>query len=172
MTLTDILTGLAKHNADAALIFSTEASEIAGGYHVTEVKAAQLTSIDCGGRLSHWTEASVQLLDGRFGSHMKVGKFQGILAQSLSVVEALRTAPVHVEFAPGNQGLRRYEIASVESDAASVTVRLREGRAQCKPAAGHGVAPVPDTKRRSETRCCGEPGGPAAPTQARLSPSP
>ena len=153
MTLTELLTRLRETDRDAALVFRADGAPISGGYHVTELKAAKITGIDCGGRISEWTEASLQLLDGHGGEHMKVGKFVGILEHSLKTVENLSDAPAHVEFALGNAGLRRYEMAEVGSDAAIAEVRLEETRAMCKPAE-YGIRRASDPKSPKQSRCC------------------
>lgn len=75
MKLNELLAHLKTTPSASALVFSTEDGDIGSGYHVTEFKHAKVTGIDCGGRVSEWVEASVQLLDGSGGSHMAVGKF-------------------------------------------------------------------------------------------------
>ncbi|MEM1048895.1 MAG: DUF6428 family protein [Pseudomonadota bacterium] len=134
MTLQDLLTALASLPSDASLIFETEAGPVAGGYHVTELKHATIKSIDCGARLSEWTEASLQVLDGRGGDAMTVGKFTGILVQSIRQVAGLGESPLHVEFAPKNVGMRIYQIGPPVVRDGQVVIRLTENRAQCKPA--------------------------------------
>ncbi|MEM8702045.1 MAG: DUF6428 family protein [Pseudomonadota bacterium] len=134
MTPNHLFTALKSLPADAPLIFETEAGPVAGGYHVTELKHATIKSIDCGARLSEWTEASLQVLDGQGGSAMTVGKFTGILAQSIRQVTGLGESPLHVEFAPKNVGMRIYQVASPEMQDGQIVIRLTENRAQCKPA--------------------------------------
>lgn len=134
--------------ADLPLVFQTEEGEIGKGYHVTELKLAQISSIDCGGRLASWTEAALQLLDGRGGGHMNVGKFAAILGQSVSRVKGLATSPLHVEFAHGNRGMRIYSLSTPLVREGFVSVGLGETRAICKPAQDHA--------QKTETGgCCG-----------------
>ncbi|MEM1399992.1 MAG: DUF6428 family protein [Pseudomonadota bacterium] len=137
------------------LVFETDEGPIGGGYHVTEWKHAKVTSIDCGARVSSWVETTLQLLDGGRGDPMTVEKFSGILATSIKEVDGLGASQMQVEFAPGNKGMRLYHPAEPQLDETAVTVRLTEGRAQCKPA----------TEAVSQGRavdCCGSQPGAAA----------
>ncbi len=142
--------------ADLPLVFQTGEGAVGDGYHVTELKLAQVTSIDCGGRVAAWTEAALQLLDGPGGSagdssgggYMKVGKFASILSQSVYRVRGLGDSPLHVEFAHGNAGLRIYDIAVPELRDGVVAIGLQESRAQCKPAVDHAA-------KMDAASCCG-----------------
>lgn len=149
MTLTDLAEMLKTLDANAPLVFSTPNAVIGGGYHVSELKALNITSIDCGGRTSQWREAALQLLDGSAGEHMKVGKFAGILKSSLRKVDGLSDAPVHVEFAPNNAGLRRFEIGSVQTIQNRVEIALSETKATCKPAFAFQSQP-----KQEAAKCC------------------
>ena len=120
--------------SEAPLIFRTEDGPIGAGYHVTEYKLAQVTGIDCGGRIANWTEAALQLLDGEGKDHMTVGKFGAILKQSISRVSGLGTAPLHAEFAHANRGKAIFQIETPEFTEGTVTIDLSEDRAHCKPA--------------------------------------
>ncbi|MEM6662332.1 MAG: DUF6428 family protein [Pseudomonadota bacterium] len=136
MTLTDLHAALSTMPEEAALIFRTDAGDISPGYHVTEFKHARVESIDCGGRTSAWTEAAMQVLDGNGGAdqgHMAVGKFAAILRKSLTGVPGLGDHDFHVEFAPGNVGMRTYLPAAPELGEGGVTVPLLESGAICKP---------------------------------------
>lgn len=148
MTPQSLLDGLQKMPADLPLVFQTGEGTIGAGYHVTEFKVAKVGSIDCGGRLASWTEAALQLLDGQGGSHMKVGKFNNILEQSIARLTGLGESPLQVEFAHKNQGMRIYDLAAPELSGRAVAVRLRDVRAHCKPALEHVAA-------TDKSGCCG-----------------
>ena len=134
--------------AELPLVFQTEKGEIGAGYHVTELKLAQVRSIDCGGRLASWSEAVLQLLDGQGVDHMKVGKFAAILSQSVSRVSGLGESLLHVEFAHENKGMRIYEVSRPVMHESLVCVALNEVRAHCKPALEHGA-------NTEASGCCG-----------------
>ncbi|MEM1232702.1 MAG: DUF6428 family protein [Pseudomonadota bacterium] len=134
MTLNDFLDALAPLPAEAALSFATSEGEIAGGYHVTEFKLARVESIDCGGRRSRFDEAYLQLLDGKGGERMAVGKFAAIAAKSRDAVPGLGEADLKVEFAHGNAGKSIFELGLPVGGPGGVTVALGGDAALCKPA--------------------------------------
>ena len=134
MILNDLIDDLSGLPDEAALVFESSGGPIAGGYHVTELKHATVTSIDCGTRVAEWTEAALQLLDGNGGEFMTVGTFRTILARSVGSVAGLGDAPLHVEFAPGNAGMRIWQLSAPELRDSRVTIELSEDRAHCKPA--------------------------------------
>lgn len=149
MTCNTLLETLLTLPGDAPLVFETPEGEIGNGYHVTEFKLAHVTGIDCGARLSNWSEATLQLLDGEGGGHMPAGKFAGILKQSIDRVSGLGDAPLQVEFAHGNKARQIYRLATPELSAGRVLVGLRDTRAHCKPALDRKAA------LGSAAGCCG-----------------
>lgn len=167
-TLASLAEVLETHAPDAPLIFATTEGEIGAGYHVTELKRAEIESIDCGGRVDRWRETHLQLLDGAGEAPMPVGRFLAIARQSVAAIDGLGAAPLRVEFAPANAGLRLHRIAGVEAKAGRVRVALAEERALCKPAAeagaacGGGAARVsgsggccaPSKKAETKAGCC------------------
>lgn len=134
MTLSEFLTALASYPTDAPLVFTTEEGAIGGGYHVTEFKLSDVTSIDCGATVSTWQEAAMQLLDVSGGHHMAVGKFAAIATQSMNAVPGLGDSTLSIEFAHGNRGKHIYQIGNPFSSEAQVTVPLSAEHAVCKPA--------------------------------------
>lgn len=163
MNLNDVIAALSDAPDTSPLVFTTAEGEVGAGYHVTELKLAQITGIDCAARVSKWTEASLQLLDGapldseEGRAHMPLGKFLGILRQSEWKVPGLGDAPLKVEFAHGNEGLRTFELGKPEITDDRVVIRLQGSHAVCKPAfawAGvRGLAKVRD-KVSGTWECC------------------
>jgi Family of unknown function (DUF6428) len=134
MTLDDLLRAMQSFPAGLPLVFITDDGPVGAGYHVTELKLANLVSIDCGARTSAWSESMLQLLDGQGRAHMPVGKFLGILKQSLRKVDGLGAAPAFVEFGHQNAGMQIFRLSKPEQDGGAVTLRLQPVRAHCKPA--------------------------------------
>ncbi len=126
---------MTEKDADRRLIFATIDGPIGAGYHVTELKLADVHSIDCGGNQSSWTEATMQLLDGYGDDHMTAGTFAGIADTSVAALPGLRDAPLSVEFAPRNEGLRIYQIGAIQRTEDSLIVGLQDRQALCKPSA-------------------------------------
>ncbi len=116
-----------------ALSFRLGDDDIGSGYHVTELKQASIKSIDCGGRTDAWDETVLQLLDGSGGTHMPVAKFVAIARKSDETLPGLATAPMFVEYAPDNQGLRRLKITGLAQHDDRAVIVLEEDRAACKP---------------------------------------
>lgn len=148
MTLNDLLDFLKAHDPQSPLVFKTQGGDIGSGYHVTELKRATVRSIDCGGRESSWIETSVQLLDGRGGSHMRVGKFIDILDRSVKQIDHLGDADARVEFSLGNDGLRLFEITRPQATDEGVSIRLNDASATCKILQARDFTSVANT-------CCG-----------------
>lgn len=147
MTINDFLQTLADKPTNAPVVFTTEQGEISGGYHVTELKLANITGIDCAARQTEWAEASVQLLDGGGGAHMEVGKLSNILGQSKRQVKGLGEADMHFEFAHNNAGLQRYTMQSAADVNGRIVIHLDTQRAVCKPAQ--------DCVPADDSGCCG-----------------
>ena len=167
MTPTTLLQRLAAIPANSPLIFRTDRGEISGGYHVTELKLADVRSIDCGARQSSWQELSIQLLDGGSGEHMAVGKFRNILSQSIKLVDGLGQAPMQVEFAHGNAGTQLFKPSEPQLHGDKVIVHLMDVRAVCKPSLDAASQQDGDALGCCETQsaddCCGAAAGsPAA----------
>ncbi|MDH3264443.1 MAG: DUF6428 family protein [Paracoccaceae bacterium] len=155
-TLSDLVGWLKSQDAARKLVFASAEGDIGAGFHVTELKHLRIDGIDCGARLASWTESLLQLLDGDGRQHMSVGTFARIAMQSVGKVPSLGEAPLFVEYAPKNNGLRRYRVASVEALEDRVQVHLSEDRALCKPAA-NGFAASPSgccDASSAKSTCC------------------
>ena len=145
MTLNDFLDALHDQPAEAPLVFITSEGPIGAGYHITELKSLDIKSIDCGGRTSDWTEVQIQLLDGAGRSHLSAGKSAKILEHSLKAIPDLAEGELSFEYAPGNNGLRRYIPTQPIWAEGHVEMRLTEDGAQCKAA----------TFSATTASCCG-----------------
>ncbi|MEL6296930.1 MAG: DUF6428 family protein [Pseudomonadota bacterium] len=152
MTLEQLL-GALQPSGEAALVFSADGVPIQAGYHVTEIKHAEIQSLDCGRGAHQWSELIVQLLDGAGGdrTHMPASKFVEIAQAGLAHVPGAQSADLKFEFASANGALHRYEIADVrrESDG-TVVVALQAERAQCK-AASRALARFTPTSARGQS---------------------
>src|SRR6476469_2947236 len=62
------------------LTFSYGGRPVRAGYHVTEVKAANFSALDCGANPEAWSEIFVQLWDvNEDRTHMPAAKFSAII---------------------------------------------------------------------------------------------
>ena len=144
---------LTEADASRRLIFATIEGPIGAGYHVTELKLADVSSIDCGANQTAWTEATLQLLDGYGEDHMTAGTFAGIADKSMTALPGLRDAPLSVEFAPKNEGLRIYQIGAIQRTDDTLIVGLQNRQALCKPSAAQ-VSGGADCCSPKASACC------------------
>lgn len=152
MTPETLLERLSDLPADLPLVFETPAGRIAGGYHVTELKAARVASVDCAARTSEWTDAVMQLLDGRGGAHMTAGKFRAILSHGVAHLPDFATSEIGVEFAHRNVGMRLHEVSAPRLRDGEIAIALTERSALCRPAYDWRLAAKAATARLA---CCG-----------------
>ncbi|MEM6385242.1 MAG: DUF6428 family protein [Pseudomonadota bacterium] len=133
MTFEELLEHMRGLPENSELIFKTDTAQIQGGYHITELRNSEATSIDCGGQTSTFTKGHLQLLDGYGGDHMTVRAFRSILETSLQNLPQLGGADILVEFSPGNNGLALWAPGVPTVSGAHVEMRLRPVGAVCKP---------------------------------------
>lgn len=156
MTLDDLEHVLLAVPEDKPVVFATDEGDVPGGYHLTELKHARVTSLDCAGRTEVWTELRVQLLDGSGGAHMTARRLRAILEKSVAHLPEASKAEILIEYAPGNSGLRLFELALPEAPQdARLVMRLNERHATCKPAAAFEQRRAPRTSEATGSRCCG-----------------
>ena len=114
------------------VLFEAEGDEIGRGYHLTELRLARISSIDCGGVMDARDEAQMQVLDAPGDAAMSAGKMAAILSRSAAEIDGLATAPLNVEFSPGNEGLGRYRLGAPRVGQGVVTLTLSAMGPECK----------------------------------------
>ena len=118
-----------------ALIFLYGGRPIAAGYHVTEVKAAQFGSLDCGANPETWRETIIQLWDvdepGR--THMPVAKFLAIMSRVADQVPFDEAARLTFEVGDSHSPMQIFGLGELSIDATAVRVSLEARPASCKP---------------------------------------
>lgn len=139
--------------ADLPVVYYTDSTAIGAGYHLTELKAARVSSIDCGGNIDHFPEVTMQLLDGQYGRHMNVQKLSRILQHSLKELPELNSSEVKVEFSPNNEGLQVFSLGEPDITDFEVRVPLIQMGAVCKPALAAGATFGPSSCKTQST-CC------------------
>jgi hypothetical protein len=135
LTMANLTEALLGQN-DKALVFTDDGRGIRPGYHVTEVKAGEFASLDCGANPETWRETVIQLWDipaeaGR--PPMTAGKF---LAITRKVAQAVRFDPqarLTFEVSDGVAAMQLFAAMAVETEGARVTVSLASRPASCKP---------------------------------------
>jgi hypothetical protein len=109
-------------------------------YHITEIKSAPITSVDCGGKMNSWTEIIVQLWEPSEKQTERAMK----AAKALSIIELVERslplnpmATVKIEFGNSEFDTRQMFPGDIQVHGDSLVVDLRPDQVQCK-AIGRG----------------------------------
>jgi hypothetical protein len=107
---------------------------VAASYHITEIKQAPVTSVDCGGKMNSWTEVVVQLWepDGEQPRPMKVRKALSIIELVENVMPLDAEAVVKIEFGNSAFDTRQLLPMTLFVEGEDLVVDLRPGTVQCK----------------------------------------
>jgi len=104
-------------------------------YHITEIKQASITSVDCGGVLNSWAEIIVQLWVPENGGQQRSMK----VSKALSIVSIVENrllldgnATVKIEFGNAAFDTRQMFPNDITLQGESLTVNLRPDAVQCK----------------------------------------
>ena len=104
-------------------------------YHITEIKQAPITSVDCGGKMNSWTEIIVQLWEPGVKQQERAMK----VAKALSIIELVeKSLPlnpngiVKIEFGNSQFDVRQMFPGEITSDGVNLIVDLRPDAVQCK----------------------------------------
>jgi len=104
-------------------------------YHITEIKQAPVTSVDCGGVMNEWTEVIIQLYEPenkRQLRAMKVKKALDIIALVEKALPLTADAIVKIEFGNELFDSRQLLPSALNTEGENLVVDLRPDRVQCK----------------------------------------
>jgi len=108
---------------------------IDASYHITEIKQAPITSVDCGGVLNRWTEIIIQLWEPENQQQLRAMKVK----KALSIVELVEkalpldeTAIVKIEFGNSTFDTRQLIPNEILIDNEDLIIDLRPDAVQCK----------------------------------------
>ncbi|RZL07886.1 MAG: hypothetical protein EOO89_22440 [Pedobacter sp.] len=113
---------------------------IDASYHITEIKQAPITSVDCGGKMNSWTEIIVQLYEPQVRDSERAMKVEKALSIIHLVETSLTLDPdgmVKIEFGNNDFDTRQMLPNNITSDGENLVVDLRADAVQCK-AIGRG----------------------------------
>lgn len=144
---------------DAPLVFSYDGNPVRAGYHVTEVKAAQFSALDCGANREAWEEIFVQLwdIDEDNRTHIPAGKFSAIIRKVSKYVQLEPTAKLTFEVSDGLRPMALYCASAPRFNAGSFEVSLAARSASCKPRdrwLAEGQAKSSCCGPTSASKCC------------------
>lgn len=122
-------------------------------YHITEIKQAAITSVDCGGVLNSWTEIIIQLWEpaGKSAERaMPVSKALGIVKVVESKLELNPLGTVKIEFGNSQFDTRQMYPAQITADGENLIVNLTPDFTQCKAINRGGSCGITE----AEAGCC------------------
>ena len=104
------------------------------GYHLTELKAASLDTVDCGGQANQWQETIVQLWvpANPDNDYMSAGKFLKIFDKVSSMIPLNFDAAIRVEYGDENVFPSTYNVRSVTHAEDVTRVLLQAPETTCK----------------------------------------
>jgi hypothetical protein len=116
-------------------------------YHITEIKMAEITSVDCGGNISGWKETIVQFVEYEKGLSIKPMQ----ISKALSIIQLVESkilidpeSTVKIEFGNNQKTVSQMIPESLEVQGDELTIRLVSDSTGCKPSlTGKGNACSP-----------------------------
>ena len=120
---------------DKPLLFADVAGHVVQrGYRLTEIKAANFDTIDCGGQANHWRETILQLWVPKDAerSYMTAAKFLKIFDKVSERVPLDSEAEIRVEYGDDNIFPSTYHVRSVMYARGGTCVQLEPPATTCK----------------------------------------
>jgi|GEM_PF-398536 len=105
------------------------------GYHVTEIKAVDLQTVDCGGVVGTWKETVVQLWRSDLEPdphYMSAGKFLKIVRAVVSNIALEQNSELRFEYGDDGQPALHYTVSRLEQTAEGLMVHLEWIGVRCK----------------------------------------
>ena len=123
-------------NPELDLQFQYAANKwVAPSYHITEIKQAPITSVDCGGVKNEWTEIIVQLMEPSNQQQLRAMKVRKALS-IIDIVEKVMpldiNGEVRIEFGNSEFDTRQLSPSEFMSDDENLIVNLSPVAVQCK----------------------------------------
>jgi hypothetical protein len=104
------------------------------GYHLTELKAASLDTVDCGGQANQWQETIVQLWvpANPDNDYMSADKFLKIFDKVRGMIPLNFDAAIRVEYGDENFFPSTYDVRSITHAEDVTRVQLQPPETTCK----------------------------------------
>ncbi|HJP64659.1 MAG TPA: DUF6428 family protein [Mucilaginibacter sp.] len=129
--------------------------KVAASYHITEIKQAPVTSVDCGGVMNAWTEIIVQLYEPKGGTQLRPMKTRKALSIIDVVEKKLRLNPagiVKIEFGNDSFDTRQMYPHQFITNDEELIIDLRPDTVQCKAIERGGSCGTPSEKQKTELK--------------------
>jgi hypothetical protein len=130
-----------------------EGKLVNAAYHITEIKQAPITSVDCGGVMNAWTEIIVQLWVPEAQDQqrsMKVKKALSIIDVVEKMLPLNPNGTVKIEFGNSEFDTRQMFPNGISVNGENLLIDLRPDAVQCKAISRGGSC---DTNDKGE-ECC------------------
>ena len=128
---------------------------IAPSYHITEIKQAPITSVDCGGVMNAWTEIIVQLYEPASASQLRPMKVRKALSIIDVVEKHLPLNPlgiVKIEFGNAAFDTRQMYPGDFIINDGEMIISLQPDSVQCKAIGRGGSCGTPAEKPKLELK--------------------
>jgi Family of unknown function (DUF6428) len=134
MNTQEFIASLRVHN-DTPLVFDYGQARVPAGYHVTEVKAVNYQTMDCGGKSDAWFETIVQLWNPEKNDKrefMSAKKFLSIFEKAASGVPVTSTAELKLEYGNDTMPAINYHVGNITLEEGNLVIKLEPPTVQCK----------------------------------------
>jgi hypothetical protein len=134
MTTKEFMSALRAAPDNELMFVDREGHAVHSGYHLTELKAASLETVDCGGKTNRWQETIVQLWvpENPYDDYMTAAKFLKIFDKVCGMIALDVDSEIRVEYGDRNFFPSTYHVRSVTSDDATMRVFLEPPGSTCK----------------------------------------
>ena len=152
-------TTLKQYNTYQLQFEFAENHRIQPSFHITEIKQANITSVDCGGKMSNWTEVIMQLWEPKTATldTMKVEKALSIIDLVEQTLLLNTNSPVKIEFGNDTFDTRQMHPHDFVINGNDIIIKLAADKTQCKAIDRGESCGTPEPKLKIaeiENGCC------------------
>ena len=134
MKTNEFISGLRRVPQNQLIFVDGNGHAVHAGYHLTELKAASLDTVDCGGQANQWQETIVQLwVPANPGNdYMTAAKFLRIFDKVGGMILLNSDAAIRVEYGDENFFQSTYDVRSITHAEDLTRVLLQAPETTCK----------------------------------------
>jgi len=155
MKTNEFVSELRRATANQLVFVDGHGHAVHPGYHLTELKAASLETVDCGGQTNQWQETIVQLWvpANPDNDYMTAAKFLKIFDKVRGMIPLNFDAAIRVEYGDENFFQSTYDVRSIAHTEGVTRVLLQPPETTCKARDRRYKSKSSEEKR--ETCCSG-----------------
>jgi hypothetical protein len=135
MKTSDFIQAIRRSPEKQLIFVNDEGMTIHPGYHLTELKAASLETVDCGAQKNRWNETIVQLWvpeQEKSDEFMTAKKFLSIYDHVSGMIALDPEAEIRFEYGDENFPPSNYHVESVAQGEKDIRVDLKLPQTTCK----------------------------------------